>query len=96
MKSFKQLFCTLVLALFATATFAQVKVGNNPTTINASAVLEVESTTKGFLPPRMTQVQRDAIASPAQGLVIYNTTVPCLQVNEGTPAAPVWKSISGQ
>lgn len=44
--------------------------------INASnsAVLQVESTTAGFLPPRMTTTERDAISSPAAGLVIYNTS----------------------
>lgn len=42
--------------------------------IPASAVLEARSTTKGFLPPRMTTTQRDAIATPATGLQIYNTT----------------------
>jgi hypothetical protein len=42
-------------------------------TINASAQVEVASTTKGFLPPRMTQTQRNAIASPAIGLEIYQT-----------------------
>ena len=41
---------------------------------SASAVLEASSTTQGFLPPRMTSTQRDAIASPAEGLLIYNTT----------------------
>lgn len=41
---------------------------------SASAVLEASSTTQGFLPPRMTTAQRDAIASPAVGLLIYNTT----------------------
>jgi hypothetical protein len=41
---------------------------------SASAVLEASSTTQGFLPPRMTTAQRDAIASPAEGLLIYNTT----------------------
>jgi hypothetical protein len=46
----------------------------------ASAQLEVTSTTKGFLPPRMTTTQRDAISSPAAGLVIYNTTTSKLQV----------------
>jgi hypothetical protein len=46
----------------------------------ASAQLEVTSTTKGFLPPRMTTTQRDAISSPAAGLVIYNTTISKLQV----------------
>ena len=45
---------------------------------NTSAKLDVESTTQGFLPPRMTTVQRDAIASPATGLVIFNTTTNCL------------------
>jgi hypothetical protein len=39
-----------------------------------SSALTVESTTKGFLPPRMTTVQRDAISSPAAGLIVYNTT----------------------
>lgn len=40
---------------------------------NASAALEIKSTTKGFLPPRMTKVQRDAIAAPAEGLIISCT-----------------------
>lgn len=41
---------------------------------SASAILGLSSTTKGFLPPRLTTVQRDAISSPENGLVIYNTT----------------------
>jgi hypothetical protein len=48
-------------------------VGIGATTINASARLQVDSTTQGFLPPRMTSTQRDAIASPATGLVVYQT-----------------------
>lgn len=47
---------------------------------DASAVLEVKSTTQGFLPPRMTSTQRDAIATPAAGLIIYNTTTNKLNV----------------
>jgi len=39
-----------------------------------SAALEVNSTTKGFLPPRMTTTQRDAITTPTVGLIIYNTS----------------------
>lgn len=42
-------------------------------TIDASAALDVSSTTQGFLPPRMTESERDNIASPAPGLMIYNT-----------------------
>jgi hypothetical protein len=42
--------------------------------VNASARLQVDSTTKGFLPPRMTTTQKNAIASPAAGLVVYDST----------------------
>jgi hypothetical protein len=55
----------------------QLGVGGAP---DASAQLDVTSTTRGFLPPRMTTTQRDAISSPAAGLVIYNTTTSKLQV----------------
>ncbi len=44
-------------------------------TINASAILEATSTTKGFLPPRMTTAQINAISTPAEGLIAYNTTI---------------------
>jgi len=40
----------------------------------ASSILDVQSTTKGFLPPRMTTTQKNAIATPAAGLVVYDTT----------------------
>ena len=52
---------------------AQVGIGVATANINASAQLEVASTTKGFLPPRMTYAQKIAIASPPQGLMIYCT-----------------------
>jgi len=48
--------------------------GGNITQI-ATAVLQVDSTTKGFLPPRMTTTQINAIATPAEGLQVYNTTI---------------------
>jgi len=50
----------------------------------ATAVLEVSSTNKGFLPPRMTGEQIDAIESPASGLIIYNTTTNKAQCYNGT------------
>ena len=61
---------------------AQTGIGTS--TPDASAKLDVSSTTKGFLPPRMTTVQRNAIASPATGLTIYNTTINAFQVYNGT------------
>jgi hypothetical protein len=53
-------------------------------TINASAVLEAVSTTQGFLPPRMTTTQKNAIASPAAGLVVYDSTTNKLQCYNGS------------
>jgi hypothetical protein len=55
----------------AITTNAQVGIGTSSP--NASAQLDVSSTTKGFLPPRMTTAQRDAITA-TPGLTIYNTT----------------------
>jgi len=51
----------------------QVIVGAN-TTQDASSQLQIDSTTKGFLPPRMTTTQKNAIATPAAGLVVYDNT----------------------
>ena len=55
-------------------------VGIGVTTPNANAILDVTSTTKAFMPPRMTTAQRDAIASPTAGMVVYNTTTNKLNV----------------
>jgi len=48
-------------------------IGLGTASINASALFQMDSTTRGFLPPRMTQAQRLAIGSPAQGLIVYQT-----------------------
>jgi len=51
---------------------------------NASAVVQINSTTRGFLPPRMTTTQKNAIASPAAGLVLYDSTTNKLQCYNGS------------
>jgi predicted heme/steroid binding protein len=48
-------------------------IGIGTASINASALFQMDSTTKGFLPPRMTAAQRVAISTPAQGLIVYQT-----------------------
>ena len=53
---------------------SNLNVGINTNTPDTSAQLDVKSTTKGFLPPRMTTTQRNAIATPAAGLIVYDTT----------------------
>ena len=65
----------ILLAIFTTvATTAQsVGINDDGSAANASAILDLKSTTQGFLPPRMTGAQRATITSPAQGLMIYCT-----------------------
>ncbi len=58
---------------------------------NDSAILDMESTTKGFLTPRMTTAQRDLIASPATGLVIYNLSTLEIETYNGS----FWTTSSG-
>ena len=75
----------LILALAITSTTnAQVGIGVSTANINPSAQLDVSSTTKGFLPPRMTTTQRDAISTPATGLVIFNTTTNSIEYRSST------------
>jgi hypothetical protein len=58
---------------------------------DASAQLDVASTTKGFLPPRMTNAQKNAIASPAEGLIVHDTTNNGVAYYDGT----TWGYLSG-
>ena len=88
MKQFVTLLTTLMLAL---NTFGQV--GINTETPDSSAALDITSTTGGFLPPRMTTTQRDAI-SAAKGLVLFNITLNTLQINEGDATTSNWVSLS--
>lgn len=59
-----------------------VVIGN--TQANSSAILDLESTAQGFLPPQMTTVQKLAISSPAAGLVVYDNTLNQLSYYNGT------------
>lgn len=91
MKKYYVLLAGAILAA-TIQTQAQTKIGGSGAPDN-SAMLEVTGgagNNKGILPPRLTTVQRDAISLPATGLMIYNTTTNQLQVNTGTPAAPIW------
>ncbi|RTY84634.1 hypothetical protein EKL99_01160 [Flavobacterium sp. ZB4P23] len=92
-KQLKKIVLLLLIGSFAGVVSAQtqttlLKLGTNPYTINTSAALEVESTTKGFLLPRMTAAQRDGITSPTNGLTIYNTSSNCVEWYNGT----TWRS----
>lgn len=80
----------LLLLFFSSLAEAQ-SVGVGTTAPDASAILDVASTTKGALLPRLTSTQRAAIAAPATGLLVYQTDAPAgFYYNVGSPAAPAW------
>jgi len=65
-------------------------IGIGESSPDSAALLELSSTTKGFLPPRMTTTQRDAISNPPAGLMIYNTTTNKLNFYNGT----AWEEVT--
>ncbi|MGH1437243.1 MAG: hypothetical protein ACRBG0_22575 [Lewinella sp.] len=87
--------CLLVLfAFIALSTSLQAQTVIGGTTPDASAMLDVQSTDRGVLIPRLTTIQRDAVASPATGLMVYNTDESCIQINLGTPGTPDWQCLT--
>jgi hypothetical protein len=66
-------------------------IGINTTTPDNSAQLDITSTSRGLLIPRLTLTQRNTIISPATGLLIYQTdNQPGFYYNSGTPVSPLW------
>ena len=63
---------------------AQVGINDNNSSPDASAMLDVKSTTKGMLIPRMTTTERNNISSAATGLMIYNSTANNFEYYNGT------------
>jgi hypothetical protein len=83
----------LFLVLIANISYAQTGIGT--TTPHASAKLDISSTDKGLLIPRMTSAQRGLISLPANGLLVYQTDgVIGFYVNSGTSASPSWLRIN--
>ncbi|MCB9186840.1 MAG: tail fiber domain-containing protein [Flavobacteriales bacterium] len=76
-------------SLIVTAQNNNVGIGTN--TPNASAILDVESTQKGMLIPRLNTLQRLAVNSPAQGLLVYDTDFECFFYFNGTSNA--WENL---
>jgi hypothetical protein len=75
-------FYLFIALLFITRANAQVGIGT--ATPNANAALDITSTTRGFLPPRMDTTARNAITTPPAGLIIYNTSINAFQCYNGT------------
>ncbi len=82
-------FCSLFCA---NTLFAQVIISDDQTTPDSSAMLEVKSTSRGLLPPRLTWTEMNSIVNPARGLMVFCTTTGYYYFNQGTPDAPFWVS----
>lgn len=67
-----------------------LQVGIGTSSPDSSALLDVSTTTKGLLPPRMTTTQKNAISTPAEGLIVYDTTLHKLCVR----TASAWETIT--
>jgi hypothetical protein len=93
MKNF--IICLLFTTPFiiSTAHAQNMAINTDGSLPDASAMVDIKSTSKGLLAPRMTTTQQNAIVSPANGLLIFNTTDNLLRVNTGTPSAPVWTAL---
>lgn len=74
----RNFFLSIISCFLILNASGQVSIG--APVAHPSAELDVSSTTKGLLPPRMTAVQRDAISNPSPGLMIFNTTSQRLEI----------------
>lgn len=92
----RYLLSLCLLLLSAVATAQGIGINESGTPADNSAVLDVQSTTQGMLTPRMTTAQRDAIANPATGLLIYQTDggAPGFYFYDGTGWSPVSSKVS--
>jgi hypothetical protein len=74
MKKVKLLFVFIFLSAGCMLKAQGVSINNDGSVADGSAMLDLQSTEKGFLPPRMTTSEIASISSPAEGLTVYNTT----------------------
>jgi hypothetical protein len=89
---FYSLFALVTLSFGAIA--QGVGINETGAAPDPAAGLDINFNNKVFLPPRLTTEQRNGILSAPTGAMIYNITLACLQVNDGTPASPNWNCIS--
>ena len=92
----KRLFTIVAIALFGGASMAQVAINTDGSPPDNSAMLDVKSTGKGMLIPRMTAAERDAIVNPANGLLIFCTDDNLYYSNQGIPDAPHWITVNSK
>jgi|TARA_R110000823_G_scaffold159218_1_gene290244 hypothetical protein len=84
----------VLFVLLFSASAIQAQVGIGTTNPNASSALDISSTTKGLLTPRMTTTQRNAIVAPAESLLVFDTTVDAFYFYDTTTSA--WVKLANE
>lgn len=84
----KKFLYITICCIYTTMGYSQIAI--NTETPDASAVFDIESTTKGIILPRLTTTDKETIVSPATGLIVYDTTKKCLSMNIGSEESPNW------
>ena len=88
----KKTLFILFLSTIINTTFAQVGINTDNSDPDASAMLDIKSTDKGMLVPRMTSTQRNAISSPATGLLVFDNTTGSFWFYNGS----AWEDLSAE
>ena len=91
-----KIFLGLGLILLITQGYTQVAISDNASADpDPASILDLQSSSRGFLMPRMLESQKNSITNPATGLIIYQTDgADGIYYNVGTPASPNWNLIS--
>ena len=84
-----------IASLFVISELASAQVGIGTLTPDDSAILELSSTSKGFLLPRLSSFQLGNMVNPPVGLMVYNTTTGRIETNKGSELGALWISMSG-
>ncbi len=79
----KNFICILFSILFSVNIEAQVAINTDGSNADPSAIVDIKSSSKGFLPPVMSKAKRDSIKNPAEGLIIYDSTSKSLDFYDG-------------
>jgi hypothetical protein len=90
MKLFFRIFVFSIL-ICSSLSDSNAQVGINILQPDSSAILHLESTNRGFLPPRLTRQERDNIAAPKPGLMVFNTTDSVMQYHNGDCWISTWQ-----
>lgn len=91
-KMMKVVHAVFLLMFFAGNILGQVSINADGSLPDGSAMLDVKSTTQGVLIPRMTQAQIEAVANPADGLIVYCTTDKKIYIFNGETSQ--WKEVA--